>query len=66
MTAITLNEPILADDYTVYADRTYVADGEVITSDWHVITVRELKMRIGAKEIRRCDLVGRSMLVEFV
>lgn len=56
-----LDEPVLADDYPVYADYAYVADGRVVISDWHGITVREFKMRIGAKEIRRCDLHGRAV-----
>ena len=54
-----LKEPVLADGYPVYADYAYVADGEVVISDWHCITVREFKMRLGASEIRRCDLAGR-------
>ncbi len=54
-----LKEPVLADDYPVYADYAYVADGKVVISDWHCITVREFKMRLGANEIRRCDISGR-------
>ncbi|KEA07519.1 hypothetical protein [Rhizobium rhizogenes] len=60
-----LNEPLLADNETIYADYNYVADGKPVVSDWHQITVREFKMRIGAKEIRRCDLIGRSMMLVF-
>jgi hypothetical protein len=59
-----LNEPVLADDYPIYADYAYVADGNVTISDYHAITVREFKFRIGAKEIRRCDLHGRGLLQE--
>lgn len=55
-----LKEPILPDDYPVYGDYCYVADGKVVTSDWHGITVREFKVRIGASEIRRCDMFGRQ------
>lgn len=55
-----LDEPVLPDDYTVYADYMYVADGNVVLSDYHGITVREFKFRLGAKEIRRCDIYGRS------
>jgi hypothetical protein len=55
-----LKEPVLADDYPVYADFMYVADGKVVLSDYHGITVREFKFRLGAKEIRRCDIYGRS------
>jgi hypothetical protein len=55
-----LDEPILDDRDSVYADFMYVADGKVVLSDWHAITVREFKIRINAKEIRRCDIYGRS------
>lgn len=55
-----LNEPILPDDYPVYADYLYVADGKVIRSDWHGVNVRRLKHELGAKEIRRCDIAGRQ------
>lgn len=64
--SIKLDEPVLADDHPIYADYAYVADGQVVRSDWHRITVREFKSRIGAKEIRRCDLFGRSLMIEFV
>jgi hypothetical protein len=56
-----MNEPVLPDDYPVYADYLYVADGKVIRSDWHGITVARLKLAMGAKEIRRCDIVGRGL-----
>ena len=55
-----LNEPVLPDDYPIYGDYLYVADGKVVRSDWHGITAREFKAHIGAKELRRCDLIGRS------
>lgn len=57
-----LNEPILPDDYPVYGDYLYVADGKVIRSDWHGVTVARLKHELGAKEIRRCDINGRTAL----
>jgi len=44
-----LNEPILADDYPIYGDYFYVADGNLYRSDWHGITVRQLKGREGFK-----------------
>lgn len=59
-----LDEPILPDDYPVYADYLYVADGKVIRSDFHGVTVGRLKNELGAKEIRRCDIVGRSVKPE--
>jgi hypothetical protein len=55
-----LDEPVLADDYKVYGDYLYVADGKVIRSDIFG-TVRDLKRDIGAKEIRRCDMAGRDL-----
>lgn len=55
-----LNEPILPDDYPVYADYLYVADGIPIRSDWHGITVAQFKRHIHADEIRRCDIAGRQ------
>lgn len=54
-----LDEPILADDYPVYADYLYVADGKVVRSDWFNITVGEFKRREGYAEVRRCDIYGR-------
>lgn len=53
-----LNEPILDDDYPVYWDYLYVADGKVVRSDIQG-TVRGLKADLNAKEIRRCDISGR-------
>jgi hypothetical protein len=57
-----LNEPILADDYPIYGDYLYVADGKVVRSDWHGITAREFKAHLKAKELRRCDIIGRQAL----
>lgn len=56
-----LDEPILADDYPIYGGYLYVADNEVVVSDWHG-TVKDFKQSIGATEIRRCDMFGRSQL----
>lgn len=57
-----LDERILPDNYPIYADYYYVADGKIYVSDWHGITVGELKAREGFTEVRRCDLVGRGLL----
>ncbi len=57
-----LNEPILPDDYPVYAGYMYVADGQVVVSDWHDTDVRHLKHHLQATEIRRCDIHGRQAL----
>lgn len=54
-----LNEPVLADDYPIYGGYLYVADGKVISSDLHGTTAGRLKQHLGAKELRRCDIVGR-------
>lgn len=51
-----LNEPILPDDYPIYGDYLYIVDGKVYRSDWHGITVRQLKRELGATEVRRCDI----------
>lgn len=56
-----MNEPVLEDDYPVYADYLYVADGKVVRSDWHGISVARFKLVLGAKEIRRCDMAARDL-----
>ncbi len=53
------DEPVLPDDYPIYGHYLYVADGRVYLSDYHRITVAELKRREGFKEVRRCDIVAR-------
>ena len=53
------SETILPDDYPIYADYFYIADGKPILSDWHNITVKEFKRRENIQELRRCDLVSR-------
>jgi hypothetical protein len=63
MSKTDLNEPILEDDYKVYGDYFYVADGKVIRSDVFG-TVRDLKRNTGANEIRRCDMVRRGLFDE--
>lgn len=49
------DETILPPDYPIYGDYFYLADGKVYKSDWHDVTVRELKAREGFKEVRRCN-----------
>lgn len=56
-----LEEPLLPDDYPVYGDYLYVADGRVVRSDVFG-TVRDLKRDTKAMEIRRCDIVGRASI----
>lgn len=54
------DEGILPDDYPIYGDYLYVADGKVYRSDWHGITVRDLKRHEGFKEVRRCNIYARK------
>lgn len=56
-----LNEPVLDDNYPVYAGYFYVADDNVIISPVKG-NVAQLKQSISATEIRRCDAVARGML----
>jgi hypothetical protein len=62
VSGVSLNEPLLEDDYPIYADYLYVADGKVVRSDWHGITARQFKIREGYTELRRCDIYGRQAL----
>jgi hypothetical protein len=59
-----LNEPELPDDYPIYGDYMYVADGKPIRSDWHGITAREFKRYIKATTLCRCDVIGRRKQLE--
>jgi hypothetical protein len=49
------DETILPDDYPIYGNYMYLADGRVYRSDWHDVTAGELKRREGFKEVRRCN-----------
>lgn len=53
-----LNEPVLPDDYPIYAGYAYVADGKPFTSERNT-TARRMKEMLGASEIRRCGIFGR-------
>jgi hypothetical protein len=55
MTEFLSTEKVLEDDYPIYGDYIYLADGKVYRSDWHGITAAELKRREGFKELRKCD-----------
>lgn len=48
-------ERVLEDDYPIYGDYFYLADGKVYRSDYHGITVRQLKGREKFKEVRSCN-----------
>lgn len=54
------SETVLEDDYPVFAGYAYVADGRPIESPVQG-TVQTLKQAVNAKEIRRCDIVGRML-----
>lgn len=57
-----LNEPELPDNYPIYGGYWYLVDGKPYLSDWHGITANELKKRLKAKEIKRCDAIGRKLI----
>jgi cobyric acid synthase len=54
------NEDILPDDYPIYGNYLYVADGKVIMSDWHGITAKDFKRRENVRELRRCNIEDRK------
>jgi len=54
------NEEILADDYPIYGDYLYVVDGKPYRSDFHGITAAELRRRLKATEVRRCNIYARQ------
>jgi hypothetical protein len=58
------NEDLLPDDYPVYGDYLYVADGKVYRSNWHGVTVAELRRREGFREVRRCNIYARKAALE--
>lgn len=53
-------ETVLPDDYPIYGDYLYVTDGKLYRSDWHGITVRDLKRHEGFQEVRRCNILARQ------
>ncbi len=53
------DETVLPDDYPIYGDYLYVADGKLYRSDWHGINVRQLRNREGFSEVRRCNIEAR-------
>ena len=58
------NEEILPDDYPVYGNYLYVADGKVIMSDWHDVTVGFMKRQEGFQEVRRCNIYARKAALQ--
>jgi hypothetical protein len=52
-------EGLLPDDYPIYGNYLYVADGKVVMSDWHDITAKQFKQREGYLELRRCNIEAR-------
>ncbi len=67
MAEVVLNEKVLDDDYPVYFNYLYVADGKVVRSDIEG-TIKNLKKDlkvtygIDAKVITSCDIFGRQEL----
>ena len=65
MAEVVLNEKVLDDDYPVYFNYLYVADGKVVRSDIEG-TIKNLKKDlkvtygIDAKVITSCDIFGRQ------
>lgn len=59
-----LDEPILPDDYPIYAGYLYIVDGKLHVSDFHDVTVLYLKRKLGANEVRRCDIYGRKEIMD--
>lgn len=55
-----LEEQELEDWYPIYADYFYVVDGKVYKSDYHGISVRELKRRLKVQHVTNCDIFGRG------
>ena len=55
------NEHVLPDDYPIYGDYLYVVDGKPYRSDYHGITAGELRRRLKATEIRRCNISARQV-----
>lgn len=49
------DERVLPDDYPIFGDYFYLADGKVYRSDYHQITVADLKRREKFTEVRNCN-----------
>jgi hypothetical protein len=58
------NEPVLEDNYPVYASYWYVADGKPCRSDIQG-TIGQLKRVWKVSEIRRCNVVARKLPLSF-
>ena len=55
MSELFPDERLLEDDHPIYGDYFYLADGHVYRSDWHDVTVAELKRREGFNQVRTCN-----------
>lgn len=53
------NETLLPDDYPIYGNYLYVADGKVVMSDWHGITAKQFRAKENVRELRRCNIEAR-------
>lgn len=54
------DEDVLPEDYPIFGNHIYIADGQLYRSDWHGITVGRLKCIEGFHEVRRCNIVARQ------
>jgi hypothetical protein len=57
------NEDELPDDYPIYGDYLYIVDGEPYRSDFHDITARELRLRLKASKVCRCNMAARRTVL---
>ena len=53
-------ERILPDDYPVHYGYMYVVDGKVCSAP-DSMTIKDLKIRLKASEIRNCDIAKRNL-----
>ena len=53
-------ENLLKDNYPVYLGYFYVCDGKVCSSPIGPASVSDLKVKLGVKEVRSCDLASRG------
>lgn len=57
-------ETVLPDDYPIYGDYLYVADGRLYRSDYHGVTARYVKVKEGFTEMRRCNIEARRAALQ--
>ena len=56
-------ETVMEDDYNIFPLYTYIADMKIVKAIvGNKVSVKEFKEILGAKEIRRCEVVKRSCM----